>query len=136
MHRRHVVLAERLGWFLALLVALYFLGAGLGHTFQIEPTTEALQEEALGFRMIRLCSIGLCCLAAYAWWRGAPVWVWLAVLVAPLICGGLSEAQPDTLLPHLCYLVAAPLAGLAGLVAVFLPWRPRSALSAGAPTVA
>ena len=136
MQRRDVLLVEKVVWFLALLVALYFLGAGLVHTFQIELTTEALAEETLGFRMIRVCSVGLGCLALYAWWRGAPASAWLAVLVALVACGGLSEAWPGSLFPHLSYLVAAPLAGLAGLVAVFLPWRPRPALSAGARTVA
>jgi hypothetical protein len=125
MHPRPLLIAERVLWTVALLVALYFLGAGLVHTFQIEPTAEALAEEALGFRMIRLCSVVLGCLAGYAWWRGAPAWAWLTVLVAPIACGGLSEVGPETLLPHLCFLVVAPFAGLAGLVSACLPWRPR-----------
>jgi hypothetical protein len=138
VNRRDVHLLERTAWFLAVLVALYFVGVGLDHTFQFEPTGDALREEALGFRMIRAWSVALVCLAGYGWWRGAPPWAWLTVLLVPALCGGLSEVAPQTLLPHLAFLGAGPLTGLAAVGAVFRPWRsltgrraPRPARSGG-----
>jgi hypothetical protein len=119
---RHLFVLERAAWLAAGVAALYFLGVGLEHTFQFEPTGEALREEAVGFRMIRVCSLALLGLAGYGWWRGTPTWACMVVLLVPIACGGLSELAPQTLVPHLIFLGAAPLAGLAVLVAAFLPW--------------
>ena len=108
---------------MAVLAGLYVVGSGLGHTFQIELTDEAVREQERGFRMIRLGSLGLLVVAGYGVVRGARTLTVTVVAAVPVLCGGLSEAAPESLFPHLVFLVAAPLAGLAALIGVFLPWR-------------
>ena len=121
---RATAVIERVVWLLGVLASLWLMAGGLYKTVYFEPTGDALREAAVGLHHIRLASVALLALGAYAGVRGAPWWCWAVVLAAPVLCGGLSEVWGGSLFPQLAFLLCGPLAGLAGVVGALVRWGP------------
>ncbi len=112
----------RVLWALLVLGSLYLLGVGLGHTFYIENTEAALTEARSGTSQIYLASSLL--VVAGVGSRGLFLsrWVAYAVILPAVVCGGLTFVAPETLFPHLAFLVVCPV-GIGGAVGGLLPGR-------------
>lgn len=110
----------RLVWAAVVLAALYLMGDGLGRSFYIEPTEEALASARVGVAFVFSASVVLVAAAAGALRLGAPRWVGVAVAVPALLCGGLTVVAPETLLPLLSAALAYPVAVGGVLVGLFL----------------
>jgi hypothetical protein len=115
-------LLERVVWALLAGAAIWLVGDGMVKNFYFEGTGEALAEARIGVRQIYLGSLGLLLLAAYAWWRGAPVWALALVLVVPVPSAGLTLVAGDTLFPQLVFMCMAPFAAAGALAALVLKW--------------
>jgi hypothetical protein len=100
----------RVLWALIALAGLYVLGAGLGRSFYIEPTQEALASARVGVGMVYAASLVLVGAAAVAVRLGGPRWVGVAVALPALLCGGLTVVAGETLLPLLSAALAYPVA--------------------------
>jgi hypothetical protein len=68
--------------------------------------------------------------------RGAPRWEPIAVLLTPVLVGGLLWAYPGTLLPYLAYLVAAPATALAAFCGPAIGWRAPATTPSRRPAAA
>ena len=110
----------RVGWAAVVLAALYLMGDGLGRSFYIEPTDEALASARVGVAFVYAASGVLVVAATGAVRLGAPRWVGAAVAVPALLCGGFTVVAPESLLPLLSAALACPVAVGGVLVGLFL----------------
>lgn len=115
-------LLERVVWALLAGGAIWLVGDGMAKNFYFEGTEEALAEARVGVRQIYLGSLGLVLLAAYARWRGAPVWALALLLIVPVPSAGLTLLAGETLFPQLAFLCTAPFAVSGALAALVLRW--------------
>ena len=114
--------AVTIGWAIGSGAALYAVGVGVSDQFQIEPTTEALAQQAQGLDLIGIGALVL--LAAAVGCRVLCGHTWLAVLVGlPALLWPWAAGDQETMFPILAGLVLVPLSGLAVLTTTGLVLR-------------
>ena len=116
-------LPTRLAWAGAVAALIVAQIVGVGMTFHIENTAEAVAEAQDGLAIVVAASLGLlCCLGAaraFGWRR----WIWLSLLVPVLTVGGATVALPETAFNLLAVPVAVLAAGAGALGAALSPTR-------------
>jgi hypothetical protein len=106
---------RNIAWLVAVLGALWLMGAGLADGFYIEGTSEELAQAARGSRLVTLASVVLVGAALFASYDGRPRWVIVGLLVPVVLCGGFTWFAPETAFALLAVVVAYPAAFAAAL---------------------
>lgn len=114
-------LPARLAWAAAVAALMVLQIVGVGMTFYIEGTTEAVAEAEDGLVIVVAACLGLLgCLAAARAFGWRP-WIWLSLLVPVLAVGGATVALPETVFNLLAVPVAVLAVGAGALGAVLSP---------------
>jgi hypothetical protein len=119
-------LLERVVWAALAGGAVWLLGSGMAKSFYIEGTTEALAEAEVGLHQIYAGCFALVLVAAYGWWRGAPLWALALIMVMPVPCLVLTLTARETLFPQLAFLCTAPFVAAGALAGLVLRWSDRA----------